>query len=101
MIKLKIDGQELKFFDKFGYSAQIDTVYNSISFSSFKNFETFDYLKVEAFLDDLLIFTGEIVGKTIPDSTPPEPFTYKCESLTPLLVRCIRLVCAEAIHIYM
>lgn len=87
-ITLKIDGNELKFFDKFGYSAQIDTLYNSVSFTSFKNLETFDYLKVEAFRNDLLIFTGELTGKSVPRGTPPGPFTYKAESLPHILSEC-------------
>lgn len=87
-IVLKIDGKKLDFFDSFAYSAQIDTIASSLSFSSFTDFETFDYLPVQAFKDDLLIFTGEIIGKTIPDETPPKPFTYKCESLPHILSEC-------------
>lgn len=84
-IELKIDGKKLKFFNNFSFSDQIDAISGSISFSSFQDFETFAYSKVEAYRDDLLIFTGEIVGKTIPESIPPEPFVYQCESLTHIL----------------
>lgn len=87
-IELKIDGKKLKFFDSFSYSAQIDTIAGSISFNSFIDYETFDYLLVEAYRDDILIFTGEIIDKTIPKTTPPAPFGYKCESLTHILSEC-------------
>lgn len=79
-IVLKIDGKKLDFFDSFATSTQIDTIASSLSFSSFTDFETYAYLPVQAFKDNLLIFTGQIVGKDPTDKTPPEPIKYKCES---------------------
>lgn len=84
-IELKIDGKKLKFFNNFSFTDQLDSIAGSISFSTFQDFDTFAYSKVEAYRDDLLIFTGEIVGKDIPEQVPPEPFTYRCESLTHIL----------------
>jgi hypothetical protein len=85
VITLKIDGKKLLFFDSFSYSTQIDSVSSSISFNSFIDFETFGYINVEAYRDDVLIFTGEIISKTIPNSTPPQPYNYKAESLPHIL----------------
>jgi len=87
-IKIKINGIELKYFDNFSYTAQIDTVFNTLTFDSFEDLDDFGYQKVEAFRDDLLIMTGEIVGKDTPDATPPEPFKYKVEGLPHILTEC-------------
>lgn len=87
-VVIKIDGTELRFFDNFGYTAQIDTIFNTLSFDSFTDIPDFGYQKVEAYKDDLLIFTGEIVGKTVPQGTPPAPFNYKAESLPHILSEC-------------
>lgn len=84
-ITVKIDGKVLQFFNNFNYSTQVDAIASSISFNSFLNIEAFDYAKVEAFRNDVLIFTGEIINKTIPIETPPKPFNYKAESLTHIL----------------
>lgn len=78
--KLKIDGSELLFFDKFAFSGQINTIASSISFESFNDFETFGYIPIEVELDGELIFTGDIINKTTPEETPPKPFTYKAQS---------------------
>jgi len=87
-ITLKIDGKKLQFFENFNYSAQIDTIAGSLTFSSFVDFETFAYQKVEAYRDNILIFTGEIVNKDIPKSSPPAPFSYQCESMPHVLAEC-------------
>jgi hypothetical protein len=84
-IELKIEGKKLRFFNNFSFSDQIDTISGGVSFTTFQDFETFDYKVVEAFRDGILIFTGEIIGKDIPETSPPEPFTYRCESLTHIL----------------
>jgi hypothetical protein len=84
-ITLKVDGKELKYFDSFSFSTAIDAGCSSISFRSFMDIETFGYIKIEAYRNDVLIFTGEIINKTIPNSSPPQPFTYKAESLTHIL----------------
>ena len=84
-IVLHINGKKLQFFDSFAYSAQINTIAGSLSFNSFFDFKDFGYQKVEAYKDDVLIFTGEIVGKSIPDETPPKQFSYKCETITHIL----------------
>lgn len=88
MIKIKVNGVALQFFDNFGYSAQIDTVFNSLSFDSFADLKDFGYQKIEAYKDDLLIFTGEIVSKEVPKGTPKAPFNYKAESLPHILTEC-------------
>jgi len=85
VIILKIKGSELKFFDNFAYSTQIDSGSSSISFSSFQDLETFGYVKIEAYKDEVLIFTGEVINKNIPESIPPKPFIYKAESLPHIL----------------
>lgn len=87
-IKLKINGNEFRFFKNFTYSTQIDTISSSISFSSYENLETFGYVKVEAFRNDVLIFTGEIIDKDDSNSTPPKPRVYKAESLPHILFEC-------------
>jgi hypothetical protein len=84
-ITLKVDGKELKFFDSFSFSTAIDAGCSSIAFRSFMDISTFGYIKIEAFRNDVLIFTGEIIDKTIPNSVPPQPFTYKAETLTHIL----------------
>lgn len=84
-IELKINGKVLQFFDSFSYSTQVDAIASSLSFNSFIDFDAFDYSKVEAFRNGILIFTGEIIGKTIPKQTPAKPFNYKAESLTHIL----------------
>jgi hypothetical protein len=84
-LELKINGSKLKFFNKFNFSTRIDTIASSISFDSFIDYDTFAYSKVEVLRNDILIFTGEIIDKTIPQETPPKPFTYKAESLTHIL----------------
>lgn len=82
---LKIDGNEFVFFNSFSYSTQIDTVANSIAFNTFANFETFAYTPIQVFRDDILIFTGEIIDKSVSDETPPKPNNYKALSLTHIL----------------
>jgi hypothetical protein len=87
-VVIKIDGTQLKLFDNFGYSAQIDTIFNTLSFDSFEDLPDFGYQKIEAYKDDLLIFTGEITGKSSPYGTPPAPYNYKAESLPHILSEC-------------
>jgi hypothetical protein len=84
-IKLKINGKILKFFDSFSFSDQIDAIAGSISFNSFLDIDAFDYADVKAYRNGILIFTGEIIKKTISDETPPKPFNYKAESSTHIL----------------
>jgi hypothetical protein len=84
-ITITVDGKELKFFDSFSFSSAIDAGGSSISFKSFTDISTFDYKKVEVERNKVLIFTGEIVNKEIPDTIPPEPFTYKALTLTHIL----------------
>ena len=62
-LKIKVDNKELLYFDSFAYSTQIDAGAASVSFSSFIDFETFGYLDVQVFRNDVLIFTGEITNK--------------------------------------
>jgi len=82
---LNIDGKDLQLFDNFAYSAQIDGGASSTSFNSFIDLATFDYLPISIKRNDVLIFTGEIISKSIPRETPPKPFNYKAESLTHIL----------------
>jgi hypothetical protein len=82
VVKIKIDGTELLFFNKFSFSGQINSIASSISFDTFNNYETFGYSSVEVEIDNVLVFTGEIVNKTNTDSIPTSPYTYKAESLT-------------------
>ncbi len=84
-IQLKINGEILRFFDSFSYSTQLDAISSSLSFNSFLNIDAFDYANVEAYRNGVLIFTGEIISKSIPKETPPKPFNYKAESLTHIL----------------
>jgi len=84
-VELKINDKKLLFFDSFSHSDQIDAGSGSISFNSFIDFETFGYQKIEAYRNNVLIFTGEIISKTIPQNTPPQPFNYKAETLTHIL----------------
>lgn len=84
-IKIKINGKEIRKFDSFAFSDQINTLFAVVSFNSFIDFQDYEYLLVQAFRDDVLIFTGEIINKNTPTETPPKPFTYKCESLTHIL----------------
>lgn len=84
-ITIKINGKKLQFFDSFAYSVQINTISSGISFNSFIDFEDFGYQKVEVLRNGILIFTGEIKGKSRPESTPPNPISYKAESLTSIL----------------
>ena len=84
-IKLKINGEVLKFFDSFSFSTQLDAISSSISFNAFLDIAAFDYADVEAFRNGVLIFTGEIVSKSIPDEIPPKPFSYKAGSKTHIL----------------
>lgn len=85
MIELKVNGKKLDFFNSFSFSDRIDSIAGSISFSSFVDIGAYDYANVEAYRDGVLIFTGEIVNKDVPNETPPKPFTYKAESLTHIL----------------
>lgn len=87
-IEIKIDGKVLKFFDSFSYSTQIDAGGSAVSFNSFIDFATFGYLPIEVLRNDVLIFTGEIISKTTPQTTPPQPFNYKAESLPHILFEC-------------
>ena len=84
-LKIKVDNKELLYFDSFAYSTQIDAGAASVSFSSFIDFETFGYLDVQVFRNDVLIFTGEITNKVVPDGLPAKPFNYKCETKTHVL----------------
>ena len=84
-LELKINGEILRFFDTFSYSTQIDTISSSVSFNSFVNFDAFDYAPIEVYRNKVLIFTGEITNKSIPQETPPKPFNYKAESKTHIL----------------
>lgn len=87
-LELKINGEKLLFYDGFNFSSQIDAISSSVSFNSFINFEAFDYSPIEVFRNGILIFTGEIIDKSIPDSVPKKPFGYKAESSTHILSEC-------------
>lgn len=87
-LQLKVNGSKLLFFDSFNFSDRIDTINSSISFNSFIDFEAFDYAPVEVYRNGVLIFTGEITSKTIPDSIPLKPFNYKAESIPHILSEC-------------
>lgn len=87
-IELKINGEKLLFYDSFNFSDQINTISASISFNSFVDYSAFDYANVEVFRDKVLIFTGEIINKTIPNEIPKKPFSYKSESKTHILSEC-------------
>jgi hypothetical protein len=85
MIELKVNGNKLSFFNGFGFSSRIDTIASSVSFNSFLNIDAFDYANIEVKRDGVLIFTGEIINKSVPKQTPPKPFGYKAESLPHIL----------------
>ncbi|MDX5583642.1 MAG: hypothetical protein QNK20_01740 [Aureibaculum sp.] len=87
-IELQINGEKLLFYDSFNFSDQINTISASVSFSSFVNYDAFDYAEVKVFRDSVLIFTGEIIDKSIPTDIPIKPFTYKAESTTHILSEC-------------
>jgi hypothetical protein len=84
-ISIKVNGEILRFFDSFSFSTQIDTISSSVSFDSFLDIEAFDYTPIQVYRDNILIFTGEITNKRIPDETPAKPFNYKADSLTHIL----------------
>lgn len=84
-LEINIEGQRLQFFDNYSSSTQIDAIAGSISFSTFLDIETFGYKKITVLRNDVLVFTGEVIEKSIPNSIPPKPFVYKAESLPHIL----------------
>lgn len=87
-LELKVNGEKLLFYNSFNFSDQINTISGSVSFNSFVDYSAFDYAPIEVFRDGVLIFTGEIIDKSIPNSLPIKPFSYKAESLTHILSEC-------------
>jgi hypothetical protein len=79
-IQIKVNNKELKRFDSFAYNDQLNTVSASASFNTFVDFEDFGYSDIQIFRNEVLILTGDIINKIIPDGIPAKPFTYKCES---------------------
>jgi len=87
-LEIKVNGEKLLFYDSFNFSDQIDAIYSSVSFNSFVDYEAFGYAPIEVYRDGILIFTGEIISKTIPSEIPPKPFNYKAASKTHILSEC-------------
>lgn len=84
-LEIIIDGKKLQFFDDYKSTSQIDSIAGNISFSTYFDIETFGYKNVKVLRNDVLVFTGEVVEKLIPNSIPPKPFIYKAESLPHIL----------------
>jgi len=85
---IKIDSKKIEFFDNIVLSTQINSIASSFSFDTFYDIQTYEFAKIETFRDDVLIFTGKVFSKTVPSGVSPEPFTYKCNSLTGVLEDC-------------
>lgn len=85
---IKINGENLEFFDNVTLSTSIDAISSSFSFSSFLNLESYEFSEIEVLRNDVIIFTGFVFSKAAPENQSPEPFNYKCYSRTGILEDC-------------
>ncbi len=84
-LEIKVNGEKLEYFNNVSLSTQIDAISSSFRFNTFLDIQTYEFAKIEALRDNVLIFTGKIFGKTKPDEPISKPFNYKCYSLTGIL----------------
>lgn len=82
---IKVNGEKLEFFNNLSYSTQIDAISSSLSFDTFLEIETYEFAEIEVLRENILIFTGKVFSKSVPNEERPKPFNYKCYSLTGIL----------------
>jgi len=87
-IIIKINGEKLEFFDNVVFSSQINSISSSFSFNTFYDIPLYEFAKIQVYRNNVLFFTGTVIEKIDPNNTSPEPFNYKCYSLTGILEDC-------------
>jgi len=87
-IEIKVNGQKLKFFDNVTLSTSIDAIASTFAFSSFYDLPEYEFSKIEVKRNRILIFSGVVIGKDVPNNVQLQPFTYRCYTKTGILEDC-------------
>jgi len=85
---IKINGEKLQFFDNVSLSTSIDAISSSFSFDTFYDVINYEFSKIEVLRDNIIIFTGKVFSKTVPNDNKPKPFNYQCYSTSGILEDC-------------
>ena len=87
-VQIKINGEKLTYFDSLTIERQINSIASTCSFMTFKDLSDYEYSDITILRDDIIIFGGVVVGKSVPNNIKPEPFTYNCYSSGGILMDC-------------